>query len=316
MKKSYIFLLFVLFITIGVQVKAQERIIYDQYHFNYYLINPAVAGADECSHFMLTTKNNWIGMSDAPSTQTLSYRTRFKTRNIGLGGYIYNDKTPTFSNAGAQFTFAYHIPMSNGGRYSRGLLLDRQLSFGVSLKAAQLSYNSNLTIDPADESFNEIFPNANFGVYFVSYGFFSGVSVTNMIPFRLRYTGLQEPIDPATAFLFVGNSFDLGSNRILEPSVNFNYNTFNNQQLELNLKFAQNNPENDFGYWAQLSYRHNLDEGSGQPISLIPILGIRTKKFQLAYAFNLTLNSLASYNMGTHEFMLAYTFCVPKRFCR
>lgn len=315
MKKAYLFLLFALLLTIGVQVKAQERIIYDQYHFNYYLINPAVAGADECSHIMLTTKNNWIGL-DGPSTQTLSYRTRFKTRNIGLGGYVYNDKTPSFNNMGAQLSFAYHIPMSPGARYSKGLLLDRQLSLGVSLKVAQLSYNSHMTIDPADESFNETSPNANVGVYYTSYGFFSGLSVTNLIPFRLRYTGLQEPIDPATAFLFLGNSFELGSNRILEPSINFNYNSFDYKQIELNLKFEQNNPDIDFGYWGQLSYRHNLDDGSGQPISIIPILGFRTKKFQLAYAFNLSLNSLASDNMGTHEFMLAYTFCVPRRFCR
>lgn len=315
MKKAYLFLLFALFMAIGVQVKAQERIIYDQYHFNYYLINPAVAGANECSHIMLTTKNNWIGL-DGPSTQTLSYRTRLKSRNVGIGGYVYNDKTPSFNNAGAQLTFAYHIPMSNGGRYSRSLLLDRQLSFGLSLKAYQMSYNSHNTIDPADVSFSETVPNANFGVYFISYGFFMGASVTNLIPFRMLNYGLEEPIGPTTAFLFTGKTFELGADKSLEPSVNFNYNSFNNKQVELNLKFAQNNPVSDFGFWAQLSYRHNLDDGSGQSISLIPILGIRTGKIQLAYAFNVTLNGLASYNLGTHEFMLAYSFCIPKHFCR
>ncbi len=315
MKKTHLFLLLALFLAFGLQVTAQERVIYDQYHFNYYLINPAVAGADKCSHLMLTTKNNWIGI-DGPTTQTLSFRTRSRTRNVGLGGYVYNDKTPSFNNMGAQLTFAYHIPMSNGGRYSRNLLLDRQLSFGVSIKAAQLSYDSHQTIDPADESYSETAPNANFGMYYTSYGFFAGASVTNMIPFRLRNTGLQEPIDPATVFLFFGKGFNLGSDRIFEPSVNFNYNSFNNKQVELNLKYEQNNSFDDFGFWTQLSYRHNIDEGSGQAISLIPIAGFRTGKVQLAYAFNVTLNGLASYNLGTHEFMLAYTFCVPTRFCR
>ncbi len=315
MRKAYLLLLLALFMTIGVQLKAQERVIYDQYHFNYYLINPAVAGADECSHFMLTTKNNWVGL-EGPSTQTLSYRTRFKTRNIGLGGYIYNDRTPSFNNAGAQLTFAYHIPMSNGARYSRQLKLDRQLSFGVSLKVAQFSYVTHETIDPADVSYSETAPNANFGLYYISYGFFFGASVTNMIPFRLLNHGLEEPIDPATGFFFLGNSFNVGGDRVFEPSVNFNYNSFSNKQLELNLKFAQNNPESNFGYWAQLSYRHNLDEGSGQPITLVPLVGLRTNKFQIAYAFNVALNGLASHSLGSHEFMLAYSFCIPKHFCR
>ncbi|MBP5458146.1 MAG: type IX secretion system membrane protein PorP/SprF, partial [Paludibacteraceae bacterium] len=53
---------------------AQDEIVYDQYHFNYYLVNPAVAGAERCSHLMLTGKFQWMGMDDAPMTQTLSFR--------------------------------------------------------------------------------------------------------------------------------------------------------------------------------------------------------------------------------------------------
>jgi type IX secretion system PorP/SprF family membrane protein len=314
MKKSFLFILSVLSL-LGVSLNAQERVVYDQYHFNYFLINPAVCGADKCSHIMLTTKNNWIGL-DGPTTQTLSYRSRLNNYNVGLGGYLYNDKTPNFNNIGGQLTFAYHIPMSNGGRFSKSLLLDRQLSFGASVKVTQLAYTSHNTSDPSDESFSEVAPNANVGVYYVSYGYFAGLSATNLIPYRLLNTGTEEPINPLTTFLFTGYDFDLGSGRQFEPSVNFNFNNYNNKQVELNLKYAQNDQETNFGFWTQLSYRHNLDKGSGQPISLIPMAGLRVNKFQIAYAFNMTLNDLASYNLGTHEFMLAYTFCVPQHFCR
>jgi len=266
---------------------------------------------------MLTTKNEWIGI-DGPSTQTLTYRTRLNDKNIGLGGYVYNDKTPNFSNIGAQLTFAYHIPMSDGGRYSRALLLDRQLSFGVSAKVIQTSYTSHNTgNDPADVSFNEIAPNANVGVYYVSYGFFAGLSVTNMVPFKMANYGTQEDPAPATGFLFVGNSFGLTANQKLEPSVNFNYDAQSHKQVELNLKYSQINPDDDFGFWAQISYRHNLDDGSGKPLSLIPMAGFRVGKIQLAYAYNQSLTKVAiNKNYGTHEFMLAYTFCIPKEFCR
>ncbi|MCR5498565.1 MAG: type IX secretion system membrane protein PorP/SprF, partial [Paludibacteraceae bacterium] len=40
---------------------AQDDIVCDQYHFNYYLVNPAVAGAERCSHLMLTGKFQWTG---------------------------------------------------------------------------------------------------------------------------------------------------------------------------------------------------------------------------------------------------------------
>ena len=72
-------------------VHAQDDIVCDQYHFNYYLVNPAVAGAERCSHLMLTGKFQWLGVEDHPMTQTLSFRTRV-LKNVGIGVYAYNDK--------------------------------------------------------------------------------------------------------------------------------------------------------------------------------------------------------------------------------
>ncbi|MBR5695662.1 MAG: type IX secretion system membrane protein PorP/SprF, partial [Paludibacteraceae bacterium] len=45
---------------------AQDDIVCDQYHFNYYLVNPAVAGAERCHHLMLTGKFQWMGVEDHP----------------------------------------------------------------------------------------------------------------------------------------------------------------------------------------------------------------------------------------------------------
>lgn len=314
MKKTPLLLLLLLAV-ISVSIKAQEKVIYDQYHFNYYLINPAVAGADKCSHMMLTTKNNWVGL-EGPSTQALSFRTRLNTKNIGLGAIAFNDQTPNFSNIGAQVTFAYHIPMSDGSRYLRDVKLERQLSFGLSAKVNQVAYQSHGTTDPADVSFSETVPNANLGVYYIDYGFFTGLSVSNVVPYEMVNFGLQEEPAPTTLFYFVGYGFDLQDQRKIEPSVNFNYDMHGRKQLELNLKYSSNNEVSNVGFWSQLSYRHNMDDGAGKPLSLIPMVGLRLNKFQLAYAFNLTLNEIAKYNYGTHELMLAYSFCIPKEFCR
>ena len=314
MKKLTLFLaVFTLFVFQG--MKGQEKIIYNQYHFNYYLLNPAVAGAERCSHLMLTTKNQWVGIADAPATQALTYRTRVG-ESVGLGGYLYNDKNGQFSNIGGQFTFAYHIPLSNGRRYLINTQLDRQLSFGVSVKLNQIAYNSIANnVDPANADESYLVPNVNFGVYYTSYGFFAGLSITNMIPFSIDLS--QEPVAPLTGFFFLGNSFDvIDRNSKLEPSLMFAMNEYNNMQLDLNGKFSQNFPRDDFGYWLQLSYRHNLDTGIGRAVSLIPMGGLRFGKFNVGYAFNLSLSNMVSQNFGTHEIMLGYTFCIPKEFCR
>ncbi|MBP5307198.1 MAG: PorP/SprF family type IX secretion system membrane protein [Paludibacteraceae bacterium] len=314
--KKILLLLVSVFGLAAVTVNSQQRPIYDQYHFNYYLINPAVAGADKCSHLMATGKQSWLG-ADGPSTYLLSYRTRLNTKNIGLGGYIYNDHTPQFNYIGGQFTFAYHIPMSIGGKYSQKVELDRQLSFGISARVKYLKYDAVENVDdPANISEGEFMPDVNLGVYYVSYGFFAGASATNLIKFQPDMLGDSYTDEYLTAFLFMGYDFDFSRERTLEPSVNFNLDTKEHRQAEFNLKYMQNNSDLDFGWWAQLSYRHCLDKGNAQPLSLIPIVGARFGKFQLAYAFNLSLNEMASHNYGTHELMLAYTFCIPKRFCR
>lgn len=306
------------------QVMAQQRPIYDQYHFNYYLINPAVAGADKCSHFMATAKQSWLGMS-GPSTELISYRTRLNSRNVGLGGYIYNDHMPDFNYVGGEFTFAYHIPLSDGSRYLHSLVLDRQLSFGVSAKIKYISYDAvsgtnsigeDYSSDAANTSDGEFAPDIDLGVYYTSYGFFAGASATNIIPFQPSILNEDYTDEALTTFLFTGYDFDIGNNRILEPSLNFNFDANGNKQIEGNFKFSQNDENEKFGYWAELSYRHNLDKGSGKPLSLIPIVGFRFNKWQLAYALNITLNELANHNYGTHELMLGYDFCIPKRFCR
>ena len=303
--------------SVTMSVIGQQRPIYDQYHFNYYLLNPALAGADRCSHLMATGKQSWIG-KDGPSTYLLSYRTRLNSKNIGLGGYIYNDHTPQFNYIGGQVTFAYHIPMSVGSRYRKAVELDRQLSFGVSARVKYVHFSKvdGFEDDPADESDGEVMPDINAGVYYSSYGFFGGLSFTNIIPFKPSIMGDTYDYENLTGFLFAGYDFDVNDLQTIEPSVNFNFDIDGHMQAELNLKYMQNTDISNWGWWAQLSYRHVFDSGNAQPLSLIPMLGFRIKKFQIAYAFNLTLNELASKTYGTHELMLAYTFCIPKRFCR
>ena len=108
---------------------AQEELIYNQYHYNYYLVNPALAGAEPCSHFMITNRMQWVGMNDFPMTQLASFKTRVWD-NVGIGAYLFHDRNGYSNRAGGQVTFAYHIPLSNGRQFSKKKSYDRQLSFG------------------------------------------------------------------------------------------------------------------------------------------------------------------------------------------
>ena len=304
---------------------AQDEIVCDQYHFNYYLVNPAVAGAERCTHLMLTGKFQWVGVEDAPMTQTLSFRTRI-LQDLGIGAYLYNDKNGFSYRQGGEVTFAYHIPLTENNRYMmKQRSIERQLSFGLSAVVNHYNYDTYLG-DNYGQTDNVLgnggenkgfYFNANAGVYFLFDNFFAGFSMANLIPTELTELGLDEPVRPLTGFGFLGYDINLVNEMIIEPSAMFKFNTNSERQLDINLKFMQTLPHNkDFSYWLQASYRQTLDENNTKPLSLHPMGGIRYKGFHVGYSYILGLTKFSRQNYGSHEIMLGYTWCVTKHFCR
>ncbi len=302
-------------------LSAQEELIYDQYHWNYYLVNPAMAGAEPCTHFMLTNRFQWAGLEDFPMTQLFSAKGRIK--NVGLGGYIYNDRNGYSHRAGGQLTFAYHIPLSKGRQYTKRKTYDRQLSFGVSFKMSYF-YVSDKLFDESAEAANDaafadrdgFAPNANFGVYYKSYGGFVGLSLTNLVPVTATLYGSAEKPAPFTGFLFGGYTFNLrNNNTYLEPMLMFKMDKYVDTQMDVNLKFGQE-VSKKWGYWVQGSYRMAWDPANIQAEMVLLMAGFRISQFQLGYSFTLDTNSLITQQYGTHEIMLGYTFCYQRHFCR
>jgi len=298
---------------------AQEYVIYNQYHFHNYLLNPAMAGAVECTHFMLNHKQQWVGIQNAPHTSILSFQTRLRS-NLGLGAYLFNDRNGHSYQQGGQFTLAYHIPMSRGNRHTRNQSLDRQLSFGVSGKFFRYQLSQEV-VDAANmagefiQRRDGIYPNANFGVFYQSYQFFAGFSATNMIPVEIDMFGFEEPPRPFTSMFQIGYGFDAGRDMVLEPSAVFKVDQDSRRQLDLAFRVLQHIDERDISWWAGIILKQNLDDGY-RPLVLLPHFTIRTGKFRFGYAMNLDLSKLVSHNFSTHEIMIGYSLCRTRRFCR
>ena len=321
MKKTLLSLILACF-TIGSAMSQEEHIVYDLYHFNYYMINPAVAGAERCGHFMLTNRHKWIGM-DGPNTQTFSYRSR-PWQNVGVGGYLFRDNNGRDTYLGGQLSFAYHIPMGN--RFRQAVELDQQLSFGVSIKFNHRSFDFSDITDPSDialHSDSGYYPNANVGVYYTSYGFFTGLSVTNLIPTRLDMFRDNEPNAPLTGLFFIGNDFKISKNASIEPSIMVRGNDVYGLLGDFNLKFSQN-LTNDFSYYALISYRGTADLRSAkgkttedyQSLGIMPMIGLRYGNWNFADGAGIDLNKLRPSNYGSHQVMVGYTLCIPTQFCR
>lgn len=304
---------------------AQSDIVYDQYYWNYYLTNPAVAGATRCSHVLGSFKRQWVGMDDAPMIEIVSFRTRI-LKNVGLGCYLYNDRNGYSDREGGEATFAYHIPLSqNYGYFMKNRDLQRQLSFGVSAVFSHYGFDPDLfseknqgdpVVDNGDHNKGTYF-NANFGTYFLYDDFFAGLSFSNLLETELDELGKEEPTRPLTYFIFAGYAFPVNETIDVEPSLMFIGNENDERQLDINLKYSQVLPDNqDFSYWLQLAYRHCLDKDSTQALAFSPMAGFTYKGFHLGYAYTLGLTTIQRHNSGSHEIMIGYSWCKAAKFCR
>jgi len=309
-KLLYIGVFLAVFLTEG---KAQQVPLYSQYILNGFLINPAVAGSEGYTAVNLTAREQWIGFKNAPSTYALSFQTRVlkksyisrgssvkrrrrqgsRSGNVGLGGYIFNDRNGAIGRTGIKFTYAYHINF----RHS-------QLSFGLSAVGYQFRIDDDLInlADPGDELWlgaqkSVFIPDADFGVYYSARNYWGGFSVDQLFEsiLKLGDSGYDRYKMERNYYVIGGYDFELNRDLSISPSVLLKYAENGKFQADITSKlvFQQS-------YWGGLTYR------TGQ--SLILLLGVSVDKFIFGYAYDIGLNSIQKHSYGTHEFTFVAKF--------
>ena len=295
MKKWLVFL----FIVVPLECFAQELPIYNEYHLNKSLINPAIIGSEECTWLKATDRHQWLGIEGAPSIQTASVESSIYNKNAlrdvdkkvhGLGAFLYRDKNGAYRHLGGQISYAYHVFLHK----SKGIKLGMGLSFRFSQNSLD---ESGFTKEPdpivTGGVTSSFAPDAGTGLFLYSPKFYAGISAAQLLQGNRNY------------FLILGylSGNENDKFRFL-PSMVFKTTEDLRKQLDINGKLLIEN-----AWWVSLSYRHNLDILPGMPTSFIPMVGFNKGKFSFGYALDITTGSIQKFNYGTHEFMISYHFC-------
>jgi type IX secretion system PorP/SprF family membrane protein len=315
-----IFQIIILSFIIGPAV-AQQVPIYSQYIMNGFLINPSLAGRDGYSTVNLTVREQWVGMTGAPSTYALSFQTTLlnnsfisraqpvrrrvkkasKNGKVGLGGYVFNDNNGIIKRTGVQMDYAYHISM---GKTELGQSND--LSFGLAMTIYQFYINEggllySYTDDPYLNTYNKsvIIPDVNFGASYTSKKYYVGFSMTSLLRGSLLFplNSDNKRGELGHYFLTAGYDYKIDKNWSLKPSFFLKSSDMLLKSMQIDLTTRVFYKED---YWAGLSWRSND--------ALIVLLGLRYSKFFFAYAFDLPLSDIRSQSYGTHELTLAVKF--------
>ena len=296
-----------LFLSIPSLVKSQETLpIYSDYlSDNVYLVHPAAAGIGNCGKLRLTARNQWAGVEDAPSLQTLSAHTRIG-ENMGVGIILFNDKNGYHSQQGVQGTYAYHL---NFGRMEEV----NQLSCGLSLMAVNnnVDERSFVIYDPEISQIiqSESYFNADFGAAYHKGGFFSYFTAKNiMLSARNLYNDRFESLNLRRYLVTLGYYHGEGRSLQLEPSIMMQTIERTGEKfVDFNLKVYKDVA--DAQIWAAFSYRKGFDGAQTEELNyLTPIIGVNYKNVMVSYTYTKQSGEILFDDAGYHQITLGFNF--------
>ncbi|TCK67543.1 type IX secretion system PorP/SprF family membrane protein [Winogradskyella wandonensis] len=287
---------------------------------NYYLIHPSMAGVANCAKVRLTARQQWFGVDDAPSLQTLSAHSRIGDGPSAIGAIVYNDENGFHSNTGAYITYAHHLLLS------RNEVDLNMISFGLSAGFIQYKLDETSFLAPGD--FDQLIAgieqsatnfNIDVGMSYHFLDFYAHVTAKNILNndgINFNEQGFQFN-NLRTYLASVGNVFQkYGSDWSFEPSLMYMYRDATQESsIDVNIKAYR---EVDFGkVWGGLSYRRSLDgaqflEGntvSSQKLQYFtPFIGVDYNQFTFAYTYSYQANTINFNTGGFHQITLGYNF--------
>jgi type IX secretion system PorP/SprF family membrane protein len=269
---------------------AQQDAMYSQYMFNPMAINPAYAGSRNTLSGILLHRNQWVGMNDAPRTNSLAVHSPIKGKNFALGANLVSDKVGPTTNTSFLATYAYHLNLGKG-KLSFGL---RGGFYSFVLRNNELSYTNNQ--DKEDVNYKSVTPNFDFGTYYHTDKFYAGVSINHLSNGKVKFNGNTETYDLNMHFMaFAGKAFVLTPNLVIKPSFNLKYTESAPLNYDVNTSILFQKV-----FWIGASYRSSLSEFNEASLVFITEYNIN-ESLRIGYSYDFNLGDIKRYNSGSHE---------------
>ncbi len=261
---------------------------------NPFVISPAYAGIGDYIKVRINGLTQWVGIEDAPDTQSLAADGRVGNRS-GVGMILYNDSNGETKQRGARLSFAHHLTLD---RYE-----DEFLSFGLSYNFNQFRIDIE-NFDSPDPSVTDdrSTTNHNFdvSVLYRKDKFYASLTASNILDKDLtKFNPISEPNQLRNYYLYTGYRFSKKkSNFEVEPSVFFQWFESDGRSVtDLNAKFRWYDFE-DY-YYAGVTYRF-LNDQIGSPLYIAPLVGLKKSNFYFGYSYQIILNEILGFSTGTH----------------
>jgi type IX secretion system PorP/SprF family membrane protein len=302
----------IVFLSLFTKANSELLPLFSQYMLNGFTLNSAMAGYDGFTTLNLTSRQQWLGLENAPQTFTLTFQTRIlkrsyiirnrglrgnritpsRTGRVGLGLSIFNDRNGYLGQTGVSMSYAYHISFTNS-----------QLSFGVAGSMTQMRLNIDPGFfrlpDPRQSLISAplYIPDANIGMFYTNGSFYGGVSAAELFQSSVKF-GTSDIIAYQVSrnyYLITGYKFNPDVFFTYEPTLLFKTTDLLQPQVDLSFKVTYRED-----VWGGLSYR------TGNVF--IAFVGFRKNRVYIGYSFDYGLSSLDRSYYGTHELNISLKF--------
>lgn len=262
---------------------------------NPFVMSPTYAGIGDHIKVRVNGLTQWVGIEDAPDTQSLAADARLGNKS-GLGFLLYNDSNGETKQRGARISFAHHLTID---KYD-----DEFLSFGISYNFNQFRIDiENFDNPDPGVTDDRSTTNHNFdvGVLYRINKFYLSLNASNLLDKDLtKFNPIFEPNRLRNYYLYTGYRYtkDKNSKLEIEPSVFFQWFESDGRSVtDLNMKFRWYDYE-DY-YYAGVNYRF-LNDQIGNPLYVAPIAGLKKSNFYFGYSYQVILNEILGFSTGTH----------------
>ena len=290
-------------ISSAVSAFAQQLQSSSFYEMHSLLHNPSSAGVimEEGKKAIIgvTYKTQWSAISGAPQTITAFGSFNLPKQKIGIGGYLYNDKTGPTSRTGVNLSFAKHIVFNDDAVFSLGLE-SRFMQYNIN----RAKLTSTLGADPALGSNDNRFKyDAGFGLSYTNKKLQIGASVSQLVQSKLDYYKGNMPLSEEARlyrhFYAHGKyTWDVDGISTITPHALIIY--------------LPNAPV-EFQSGARYEYNKLVSFGVGYRMrqNVMLTAGLKFKNnFTLNYAYDSYNTPISQFDAGNsaHEILLSYSF--------
>ncbi len=275
---------------------------------NNYLVHPAVSGISTMDKIRFTVRQQWSGISEAPSLQTLSGFIHLNDEN-SLGMTLYNDQNGNYSRQSMKLSYTYEL---NLGKFEQ-----QKMAFSIGLSYLSNSLNTesfNLPdriIRQTDLEHQQY--NIDVGFAFRNKRFFSLYTIKDLAPVKNFDTDKTTNI--RHHLLSIGY-FIKGDKQKIKIQMSFlgQYLEQTDQSiLDTNIKFFFPIKNNEF--WSGISYRQDFGNDNYLQKSSFGsfILGYSLKQFNFTYSYMKQFDEITFSTNGFHQIGLGFNFDLKRK---